>query len=198
MFSLVPLGYFGTRLAIVDRRHQHACIGRLIETKITTHEFDLKLVCMNGIHSVHYGGYVDGLVWFVHKVFPKRRRPGHKGSRACHPWTCCWLEPSYRQLLPLSFWITQKSSIINASQTYDSFGGIHMMEASPIGQRHDPVEIINFAPHCPRTLGYTPQPNQRGTIDIIWGCVLVLFVCVWAVLHHNVPIKSEGFWSVFT
>jgi hypothetical protein len=69
------------------------------------------------------------------------------------------------------------------------------MEASAMG--HDPVTITTFGHHCPRALGYTAQPNQRGTIDIIWGCVLVLFLCVWAVLHHNVPNKSEGFWPVF-
>jgi squalene monooxygenase len=46
-------------------------------------------------------------------------------------------------------------------------------------------------------LGWVSQPNQRGTIDIIWGCFLVLFVCVWAVLHHNVPNKTDGYWYVF-
>lgn len=71
------------------------------------------------------------------------------------------------------------------------------MQASSLAQRRDPNKIVKFSVPHPRALGYTPQPNQRGTIDIIWGCVLVLFVCVWVVLHHNVPIKSEGFWSVF-
>lgn len=51
--------------------------------------------------------------------------------------------------------------------------------------------------HCPRETGWVSQPNQRGTLAIIWGCFLVLFVCVWAVLHHNVPAKSEGFWTLF-
>lgn len=29
--------------------------------------------------------------------------------------------------------------------------------------------------------------NGRGTIDIIWGCVLTIFLCVWTVLTLNVP-----------
>lgn len=44
-------------------------------------------------------------------------------------------------------------------------------------------------------LGWTSSPNQRGSIDIIWSCCLVLFVCVWAVLHHNIPLKSDSIWT---
>ncbi|KAH8670174.1 hypothetical protein BGZ60DRAFT_450079 [Tricladium varicosporioides] len=40
-------------------------------------------------------------------------------------------------------------------------------------------------------VGWVSQPDQRGTIDILWGCFLVLFVCVWVVMHHNVPVKRE-------
>ncbi|TVY71181.1 hypothetical protein LSUE1_G007637 [Lachnellula suecica] len=69
-----------------------------------------------------------------------------------------------------------------------------MAEASVIHglDHHD-----NFQNRCARTVGWNPQPNGRGTLDIIRGCFLVLFVCVWAVLHHNIPIKSEGFWAIF-
>ena len=37
------------------------------------------------------------------------------------------------------------------------------------------------------TQGWTPQPNNRGTIDIIFGCCSTLFLCSWSVLRLNVP-----------
>ena len=41
--------------------------------------------------------------------------------------------------------------------------------------------------------GWVPQPNcGRGTLDIVWTCLLVIFACVWTVLHPNLR-KSEGF-----
>ena len=46
-------------------------------------------------------------------------------------------------------------------------------------------------------LGWVSEPNERGTIEIIWGCTLVLFACVWTVLHHNVPTPTEGWWTLF-
>ncbi|KAL2069935.1 hypothetical protein VTL71DRAFT_14614 [Oculimacula yallundae] len=44
-------------------------------------------------------------------------------------------------------------------------------------------------------LGWVGQPDQRGTSDIIWSCVLALFICLWAMLHLNVPARSESQWS---
>jgi squalene monooxygenase len=68
-------------------------------------------------------------------------------------------------------------------------GVIDVLEKSTLST--DIVHIIE------ERIGWNPQPNERGTIDIIWSCFLVLFVCVWAVMHHNVPIKGEGFWAEF-
>ncbi|KAF1991262.1 hypothetical protein K402DRAFT_389433 [Aulographum hederae CBS 113979] len=48
----------------------------------------------------------------------------------------------------------------------------------------------------PGRSGWVSSPNTRGTIDIIWSCVLVLFVCVWTVLHHNVPTKADRYWTI--
>lgn len=46
-------------------------------------------------------------------------------------------------------------------------------------------------------LGWVSEPNRRGTIDIIWGCLLVLFACVWTVIHLNIPTKADDFWTLF-
>ena len=46
-------------------------------------------------------------------------------------------------------------------------------------------------------LGWVGQPNQRGTIDIIWSCVATLGICVWAMLHLNVPSQTDSHFTLF-
>ena len=41
-------------------------------------------------------------------------------------------------------------------------------------------------------LGWVDSPNGRGTIDIIWGCILTVFLCVWTVLALNVPARNTS------
>lgn len=45
--------------------------------------------------------------------------------------------------------------------------------------------------------GWVSQPDQRGTMDIIWSCVATLFICVWVMLHLNVPAKDDSNWKLF-
>ncbi|KAK5004486.1 hypothetical protein LTR28_008843, partial [Elasticomyces elasticus] len=45
--------------------------------------------------------------------------------------------------------------------------------------------------------GWTPQPNGRGTIDIIWSCVFTIFLCSWSVLCINVPAPQDSPWCTF-
>jgi hypothetical protein len=52
------------------------------------------------------------------------------------------------------------------------------------------------APGREPQLGWVNSPNQRGTIDIIWSCLLVLFTGTWSVLHVNLPAEGEGYWSI--
>ena len=49
---------------------------------------------------------------------------------------------------------------------------------------------------APSTVGWTSSFSGRGTLDILYGNFLALFVCVWAVLHHNVQARRDGFWTV--
>ena len=39
-------------------------------------------------------------------------------------------------------------------------------------------------------LAWVSSPDGRGTIDIIWGCILTIFLCVWTVLTLNVPAPN--------
>jgi hypothetical protein len=39
--------------------------------------------------------------------------------------------------------------------------------------------------------GWVASPNERGTIDIIWSCVVTVFLCSWSVLFLNVPDKHD-------
>jgi hypothetical protein len=35
--------------------------------------------------------------------------------------------------------------------------------------------------------GWVPDPDGRGTLDIISSCVITFILCVWCALHLNVP-----------
>lgn len=47
------------------------------------------------------------------------------------------------------------------------------------------------------TQGWTPQPNSRGTLDIIWSCVFTVFLCSWSVLCVHVPARTDTHWAIF-
>ena len=49
----------------------------------------------------------------------------------------------------------------------------------------------------PSRLSWVPQPNQRGTVDIIWSCLTTLAFCVWTILHLNVPASTDTDLKVF-
>ena len=40
--------------------------------------------------------------------------------------------------------------------------------------------------------GWTPSPNNRGTIDILWNCFVVIGLCCWTSICPNVPARREG------
>lgn len=39
--------------------------------------------------------------------------------------------------------------------------------------------------------GWVSSPDQRGTADILWACTSTIFVCVWVMLHLNVPAETD-------
>ena len=45
--------------------------------------------------------------------------------------------------------------------------------------------------------GWVNQPGQRGSLDIIWSCVATIFICVWVVIHLNVPAADDNRGAVF-
>lgn len=44
-----------------------------------------------------------------------------------------------------------------------------------------------------RQEGWVSSPNGRGTFDIIWGCLLTIFLCTWTSLHLNIPSLHEKY-----
>ena len=40
--------------------------------------------------------------------------------------------------------------------------------------------------------GWTSQPDGRGTLDIVWSCVLTFSLCSWNILCLNIPSRSES------
>jgi hypothetical protein len=46
-------------------------------------------------------------------------------------------------------------------------------------------------------VGWTSAPNVRGTIDIIWSCIFIVFLSTWTTLHVNVPpVKKSPLWRL--
>jgi hypothetical protein len=46
-------------------------------------------------------------------------------------------------------------------------------------------------------VGWSSGSNNRGTLDLVWGCLSTLFVCVWTVLHLDIPHVRLTKWKIF-
>ena len=54
--------------------------------------------------------------------------------------------------------------------------------------------------------GWVSSPDQRGTMDVIWSCIVTTFLCSWSVLFLNVSSKhgsrpylsTKLSWAAFT
>lgn len=41
-------------------------------------------------------------------------------------------------------------------------------------------------------VGFTQSPNGRGTLTILFSCLLTLSLCVWSAVHLDLPRHGEG------
>lgn len=51
----------------------------------------------------------------------------------------------------------------------------------------------NFASSCtlpPEGTNFVSAPKVRGTLEILWSCISVLFLCTYKILHQNVLLQS--------
>ena len=44
--------------------------------------------------------------------------------------------------------------------------------------------------------GWVGSPDQRGTTDTLWSCLSAMLLCLWSMLHLNVPAPTDGFWTI--
>lgn len=53
--------------------------------------------------------------------------------------------------------------------------------------------MTKFSIECTLPLEGEPfitAPNARGTLDIVYSCLAVIFLCTWGVQHLNIPIQT--------
>lgn len=60
----------------------------------------------------------------------------------------------------------------------------------------DALGAIGFNGRNNDTVGFVYGPNTRGTMDIVYGCLLVLITAIWTVVHINIPAAGETWWWV--
>lgn len=77
-----------------------------------------------------------------------------------------------------------------------SLGVIHM-SLSPNTALNTTGEPTGLNASTPALRGWVDQPNGRGTIDILWSCASTFFVCVWVMLHLNVPAPEDTIYTLF-
>lgn len=44
----------------------------------------------------------------------------------------------------------------------------------------------------PATVGWVSDPNTRGTLNLMFSCILTLGLCVWSAMHLNIPADDES------
>ncbi|KAI0976960.1 hypothetical protein F4678DRAFT_415118 [Xylaria arbuscula] len=44
---------------------------------------------------------------------------------------------------------------------------------------------------------WVPSPDTRGTLGIVWPCLTTMALCLWSMLHLNLPAKNDTFRTEF-
>ncbi|KAK4163923.1 hypothetical protein QBC43DRAFT_354029 [Cladorrhinum sp. PSN259] len=44
-------------------------------------------------------------------------------------------------------------------------------------------------------VSWYPTPTTRGSLELVYSCLLTIFACTWTVLHLNVPAREDGMWT---
>ncbi|KAH7094830.1 hypothetical protein FB567DRAFT_586182 [Paraphoma chrysanthemicola] len=47
------------------------------------------------------------------------------------------------------------------------------------------------------TVGWTSEPNGRGTMGLLWSCFATTFLCTWSAIHPNLPGLADSEWRIF-
>lgn len=47
------------------------------------------------------------------------------------------------------------------------------------------------------TVGWTNEPQGRGTLGLIWSCLATIFLCTWNAVHPNLPAERDSAWRIF-
>jgi hypothetical protein len=59
------------------------------------------------------------------------------------------------------------------------------------------VVLLNMSSGDILTQGWQSAQNERGTIDILWSCASTLFICVWVMMHLNIPSRRDRKWTIY-
>ena len=78
--------------------------------------------------------------------------------------------------------------ILSCLFLHDEVLGLPLRPLQPLQPRplHETFEI-SFYPRTPNI-----DLTQRSAWNIIWSCVTTVFVCLWVVVHPNIPGPSDS------
>lgn len=76
---------------------------------------------------------------------------------------------------------------------------LHLSTALVLQNDSRMITLISrsFTGQGEQTRGWMPSPNDRGTLDILWSCIVTLFLCCWSMLCLNVPASTHSPWAIF-
>jgi len=57
--------------------------------------------------------------------------------------------------------------------------------------------LIAASGTSPSEPSFVPDPSGRGTVGLLWTCILTLWPCVWTAIHLNVPRRDSKWWQRF-
>jgi hypothetical protein len=70
-----------------------------------------------------------------------------------------------------------------------------LVHSTSLARTEEPLH--NMSSRETLTYGWQSAPNQRGTIDILWSCASTLFICVWVMMHLNIPSRRDRKWTIY-
>jgi len=41
-------------------------------------------------------------------------------------------------------------------------------------------------------VAWAPEPQTRGTIGLLWSCLVTIFLCTWSAVHPNLPAATDS------